>query len=100
MVVKLRFGRRPLACQEVVELLTDHLEGALAPRTAALVERHLAGCPECTTFLEQLRAAIALAGGLSATDVVDVPDEVVDALADAFAELHREATGPPDEPTV
>lgn len=98
--MKLRFGRRPLACQEVVELLADHLEGALPPRLEVLVKRHLAGCPECTTFLEQLRVAISLAGDLADADVGAVPDEVVDALADAFAAWHDEATGPPEDRTV
>jgi anti-sigma factor RsiW len=98
--MRLRFGRRPLACQQVVELLTEHLEGALPPRLATLVDQHLAGCPNCAAFLEQLRAAIALAGALAPVDVAEVPDDVVDALVDAFAEYHRDATGPPEEPTV
>ena len=34
---------RGLSCQEVVELVTDYLEGALLPEKLALLEEHLAG---------------------------------------------------------
>jgi anti-sigma factor RsiW len=51
-----------LACAEFVEIVTDYLEGALDPPTAAAVERHLAQCPHCAVYLDQLRATIAVAG--------------------------------------
>ena len=96
--MRLRFRRDDaLACQQVVELLTDHLEGALPPRLAKLLDQHLAKCPSCTAFLEQLRASIALA---SSIPPAEVPDDVVDALADAFAEYHRTATDRPEGPSV
>ena len=38
--------RRPLGCQEVVELVTDFLEGALTPEVRARLEEHLRGLPE------------------------------------------------------
>lgn len=96
--MRLRFRRdRALACQQVVELLTDHLEGALPPRLTKLLDQHLAMCPNCTAFLEQLRASIALASTIPPTEV---PDDVVDALADAFAEYHRTATDRPEGPSV
>jgi len=98
MVMRLRFRRdRSLACQQVVELLTDHLEGALPPRLATLLDRHLAACPNCSAFLEQLRVSIALA---SSIPPADVPDDVVDALTDAFAEYHRTTAEGTDDPTV
>ena len=53
-----------LTCREVVELLTDHLEGALAPGERARVEEHLATCPDCTAYVEQLRTTIGVLGRL------------------------------------
>ena len=50
-----------LACVEVVEIVTDYLEGALPAAEALRLERHLATCPGCTEYLEQLRA---IAGSL------------------------------------
>jgi anti-sigma factor RsiW len=56
--------RRDLACQEVVELVTDYLEGALDERDRERFERHLGGCDGCTAYLEQMRLTLRLAGRL------------------------------------
>lgn len=42
-------------CQELVELVTDYLEGTLDETTHARVEAHLAGCEHCTEYVEQMR---------------------------------------------
>jgi anti-sigma factor RsiW len=62
-----------LSCQEVVELLGDYLEGAMAPADRARLEEHLADCEGCAAYLEQLRATVRLSGRL--------PDEAVPAAA-------------------
>jgi anti-sigma factor RsiW len=87
-----RLRRRPLACQEVVELVTDYLEGALPRGLARAVERHLAGCPNCRAFVEQVRAAIRLARALPPEEV---GDDVLDALTRAFEEYHDGGGDPP-----
>jgi anti-sigma factor RsiW len=53
-----------LTCKELVELVTDYLEGALAPAERARFEAHLATCSGCRSYLEQMRHTIALLGGL------------------------------------
>jgi anti-sigma factor RsiW len=50
-----------LSCQELVELVTDYLEDALAPGERARFDAHLAECPGCDRYLEQMRATITLA---------------------------------------
>ena len=50
-----------LTCQELVELVTDYLEDALAPADRARFEAHLAGCPGCDRYVDQMRTTIALA---------------------------------------
>ena len=47
-----------LSCQEVVELVTDALEGALAPGLRRRFDRHLAACPHCPTYVAQIRATV------------------------------------------
>ena len=64
-----------LSCQEVVELVTDYLEGALDPDVGADVEAHLATCPGCTTYVEQMRDTVATLGR--------VPPETLSAQAQA-----------------
>jgi anti-sigma factor RsiW len=68
---RLRFWSRPrdLICQQVVELITDYLEGALPAPDSKRLEKHLAGCPHCTEYLAQIRETIKLAGRLTPGDL-------------------------------
>jgi anti-sigma factor RsiW len=54
-----------LTCKELVELITDHLEGALPPEDRSRFEAHLAGCRGCRAYLGQMRQTIRLAGRLT-----------------------------------
>ena len=58
-----------LSCQELVELVTDYLEGALDDRDLRAFERHLAACDGCTEYVAQLRATIRLVGTLTPDDL-------------------------------
>jgi hypothetical protein len=58
-----------LNCQEFVELVTDYLEGALAPVDLQRFEQHIAACDGCTGYLEQLRMTIRLTGTLTREDI-------------------------------
>jgi anti-sigma factor RsiW len=51
-----------LSCQELVELVTDYLEGALSAEETARFEDHIARCGACSIYVEQLRQTITLAG--------------------------------------
>jgi len=51
-----------MTCERIEELLSAFLEGELSQAEKALVETHLAGCPDCTALLAILsRAQQALA---------------------------------------
>jgi anti-sigma factor RsiW len=65
----LRFRSRDLACQQVVEMVTDYLEEALSARDRRRLERHLAGCEHCTEYLAQMRETIRLTGRLTTEDL-------------------------------
>lgn len=54
-----------LTCQELVELVTEYLEGSLPAAQRARFEAHLAECPYCRIYLEQMRATIGLLGRLT-----------------------------------
>ena len=74
-----------LTCRELVELVTDYLEGALDSTTRRRVDEHLAGCPGCTAYLDEMRVTIRLTGRLTDDDIDPVMRE---ALLHAFrAEL-------------
>jgi anti-sigma factor RsiW len=53
-----------LSCQELVELVTDYLEGALTPDDRARFEAHVRGCDGCRAYLEQMQETIRLLGRL------------------------------------
>jgi anti-sigma factor RsiW len=48
-----------LTCQELVELVTDYLEGTLAPAERARFDAHIASCTNCRRYLDQMRRTIA-----------------------------------------
>jgi anti-sigma factor RsiW len=54
----------PLTCSELVELVTDFLEDALPEDVRERFEAHLAGCEDCTAYVEQVRETVRLAGRL------------------------------------
>jgi anti-sigma factor RsiW len=49
-------------CQEIVELVTDYLEGVLDADLTAEVEAHLELCNGCNIYVEQMRATIRALG--------------------------------------
>jgi anti-sigma factor RsiW len=58
-----------LTCKELVEVVTDYLEGRMPAERRLLMEEHLAFCDWCQTYLEQLRATIRLTGTLREDDI-------------------------------
>ncbi len=56
--------RSSLTCQELVELITEYLEGALPETIRQQVDAHLANCEGCTNYLLQMRQTIQLTGHL------------------------------------
>lgn len=56
---------RGLVCQELVELITDYLEGTLPRRTRKRFEKHLGICDGCKAYVEQMRFTIRATGMLT-----------------------------------
>ena len=70
-----------LSCQELVELITDYLEGMLPTEMRERFERHIGICSGCQTYLEQMRATIRATGTLTPESV---SPEAERTLMDAF----------------
>lgn len=75
-----------MRCKQVVELMTDYLEGTLSAGDRARFEQHIAGCDGCTEYLHQLRTSIALTGRLA---VQPVPARLAAELERAFRDWRR-----------
>jgi anti-sigma factor RsiW len=78
--------RDDLACQRVVELVTDYLEGVLSRSDRRRFERHLRGCPNCTNYLAQMRETIAATGSLRPDDLSPEAREELTALFHRWSE--------------
>jgi anti-sigma factor RsiW len=75
-----------LTCHELVELVTDYLEDALAPLERARLEAHLDVCAGCREYLAQMRQTISVMGELPA-DSLD--PKMSQRLLEVFREWRR-----------
>jgi anti-sigma factor RsiW len=75
------FRRKQLSCQELVELVTDYLEGALPRAQRVAFEQHLQACDGCDAYLEQMRTMLDVLGRI---DGDDLDDAVVEEWLEAF----------------
>jgi anti-sigma factor RsiW len=58
-----------IPCAQIVEMVTDYLDGALDPERARLFEEHLADCPPCDRYVEQIRVTVAHVGTVQEPDL-------------------------------
>jgi anti-sigma factor RsiW len=70
-----------VTCKELVELVTDYLEGRLPQAQVEEFEQHLELCAGCVTYVDQLRATIELVGSVGEDDL---PPGAADALLAEF----------------
>jgi anti-sigma factor RsiW len=83
-------GPPGIRCVEMVEVVTEWMEGALDDDTRAAVEEHLAICPDCVAYLDQLRATTALASHSAEGSSEPPPADVRARLVAAFLASRRE----------
>ncbi|MGH7729787.1 MAG: anti-sigma factor family protein [Candidatus Eiseniibacteriota bacterium] len=53
-------------CQEAIDLMGDAIDGCLAPDAVVGLDDHLAECPPCRHYLDQLRLTRQALGHLPA----------------------------------
>jgi anti-sigma factor RsiW len=75
-----------LTCQEMVELVTNYLEGKLSRRDRRRVAKHLAVCNPCARYVAQMRETLDLLGTVP---VNTLSPEAQSTLLDAFRNLKR-----------
>jgi anti-sigma factor RsiW len=81
-----------LKCQELVELITDYLEGALSSTERSRFEAHLAVCTDCRAYLGQMRQTLHLLGTLPQEAI---SSEAQQALLAAFQGWKTSSNTPP-----
>ena len=55
----------PMTCRELVELVTEYVEGGLATSDRERFEVHLGECDPCAAYVEQIRLLVVASGRLS-----------------------------------
>ncbi len=70
-----------MTCKELVELVTEYLEGRLPEDEHARFEAHLEDCEGCLIYLDQMRRTIATFGSLPLDSVTP---QMEDTLLGAF----------------
>lgn len=79
-----------MSCRELVELVTDYLDGAMPGPERARFEEHLTECEGCTTYLDQMRTTIQVAGALTEESI---PADAREELLLVFRAWHRDRVG-------
>jgi anti-sigma factor RsiW len=70
-----------LSCQELVELVTDYLEGALPEELHERFDEHIAHCKGCQAYLAQMRATVRATGTLTPESLSpDAESELLEAF--------------------
>lgn len=72
---------RALSCNDLVELVTDYLEGSLSATDRARFEWHLQHCEPCRIHLDQMRQTIRALGRLPEESI---PEHAKQVLLHAF----------------
>ena len=81
---------RELSCREIVELVTEYLEGTMDASLRTDFDAHLAECGGCTHYLEQIEATIRIAGTI---EPEALPADFRAGLVEAFRDLSRGGHG-------
>lgn len=63
-----------LPCNELVEIVTEYFEDALAQDRRANLEHHLGQCPGCVAYVERMRTVIALTAKVGITAPATEPE--------------------------
>jgi anti-sigma factor RsiW len=57
-------GSDEMTCRELVEVVTDYLEGRLPDSDRVRLEEHVEACPYCEEYIAQMRRTIDALGKL------------------------------------
>ena len=74
-------------CNELVELITDYLDGHLSAQDHERFEEHLAECEGCHNYVEQMRGIVHAAGQL---EEKAIPPDTKEKLLEVFRDWKKD----------
>ncbi|POX75486.1 anti-sigma factor [Mycobacterium kansasii] len=77
-----------MICEQLVELVTDYLDGALDPDVTARFDAHLLECDGCVNYVEQFRSTINTLGRVQ-------PDQLDEGFRERLLDTFRAWTTTP-----
>lgn len=80
-------GFESITCRELVELVSDYIDGALSPYDQERFEAHLQLCEPCVTYIEQMRRTIEATGHVTQESL---PPPAREAMLETFRTWKRE----------
>ena len=75
-----------LTCREVLDFLSDYVEGRLSAGEAARMDEHLAVCPQCVDYLANFKVTLTACQKLRDAELQKLgplPEELVQAILSA-----------------
>ena len=81
--------RDDLRCAELVDALTEYLDGEVNEAQRRRIEQHLEACEGCRAALDQFQTVIRLAGRLTPADVESIDGLVRGRLMAALRVMRR-----------
>jgi anti-sigma factor RsiW len=79
-----------MRCQQLVELVTEYVEGRLPDEDVARFDQHVADCHWCGRYVEQMRVTIRTVGRI---DEESISPAARDALLGAFRDWNVTRAG-------
>jgi predicted anti-sigma-YlaC factor YlaD len=76
-----------MTCRELVDVITDYIEGTLPEADRARFEAHLAECPYCRNYLDQMGETIRTLGALREESL---SPQTRESLVEAFRDWRAE----------
>lgn len=75
-----------LTCKEIVERVSDYIDGAIDAAEAERFEHHLVSCGACVTYFDQMTSVVEAAAELGYGDINrDIDPSTADALVRALS---------------
>ncbi|MCS6806910.1 MAG: sigma-70 family RNA polymerase sigma factor [Acidobacteriota bacterium] len=72
------------ACRDILQKLSEYLDGQLRPKLCQRIERHLQDCAPCVAFVNTLRKTIELCRSYAADEKMTIPPEEKEKLRAAL----------------
>ena len=70
-----------MTCRELVEVITDYIEGTMPSHDRERFDQHLTECPYCVNYVDQMRETIDTLGDLREESI---PPDTREELLEAF----------------